>query len=93
VSGTLFAVEYARYRATLERHPGGDGAAGIVEESFEGCDRLAERSDQVVALGHKGIGKRHVWLRCAALRTARPKPEHYACGAQMPMPAAFLAKY
>ncbi len=31
VSGALFAVEYARYRAAFDRHPVGNGAAGIVE--------------------------------------------------------------
>ncbi len=63
MGGALFAIEYARNRATLDRHPVGDGATGIVKESFDGCDRLTERGGQLMAGGHKGVGKRHDWLQ------------------------------
>ena len=41
VGGALFAVENARNRAALDRHPVGDGAAGIGKQRFDGGDRVA----------------------------------------------------
>ncbi len=54
VGGALFAVENARHRAALDRHPIGDGAAGIGEQRFDGGDRVGERGDDIVARGLSG---------------------------------------
>ena len=63
VRGALFAIEDARNRATFDGHPGGDRAAGVLEQCLDGQNRVAKRSDQLVDRGHEGIGKRHDRLR------------------------------
>ena len=63
VGGALLAIEQPRNRATLDRHPVGDGAAGVGEQRLDGGDRVAKRGDHVVAGGSVGGGKRHDWLR------------------------------
>ena len=59
VRGALFAVERARDRAAVDRHPLGDGAAGVREQRLGGRNPLAQRRNQFEARWHGGCGKRH----------------------------------
>ena len=47
----LLAIERARIGAAVAHHTLGDRAAGVGEQSFDGIDRLAQRSDQFAVSG------------------------------------------
>ena len=66
MGGALLAIEHARHRTALDRHPVGNAAAGIGKQRFDGVDRITERGRSGQGrwpVACMGGGKRHNWLR------------------------------